>query len=1079
MATQPQHDSRIRSRIHETPIAIVGMACLLPQARNLTQFWDNIVNKVDSITDVPPDRWKVDDYYDPDPKAPDKSYCKRGGFIPEVDFDPMEFGIPPNILEVTDVTQLLSLIVAKEVLADGGYGDPSSFDRGRIGIVLGVGGGQKLVSPLGARLEYPVWREVLRKSGVSAEDAEIIVEKIKKAYIPWEENSFPGMLGNVISGRVANRLNLGGMNCVVDAACASSFSALKLAISDLLEFRSDMMITGGVDADNSIHMYMCFSKTPAFTDGERCQPFDIDSNGMMVGEGIGMVLLKRLEDAERDNDRIYAVIRGIGASSDGRSSSIYNPRPEGQAKALRRAYEDAAFPPSTVGLVEAHGTGTNAGDPAEVIALKDVFGEDNEKKQHIALGSVKSQIGHTKATAGAAGLIKATLALHHKILPPTINVTQPNPKFELENSPFYLNTETRPWIQRDGGLPRRAAVSAFGFGGTNLHVVLEEYRKTSAGPYRLHGVADSFLLFAPTPAELQERCHAVLAELDSEEAAKRYPELVEACRSSEIPPEAARIGFVSESLSEARELLKVAVESLEARGEEEAWSLPKGVYYRRTGMDLEGRVVALFAGQGSQYVAMGNEVAHNFPPLFEAYQEMNRLFVEDGWAPLSDKVFPKPAFDDGQRAADEEQLRQTQFAQPAIGAFSVGLYRILTQAGFEPDFVAGHSFGELTALWAAQVLKDEDYFALARARGKAMAAPDDPDFDAGSMLAVIGDGEAIRKEVEGHASITVANLNSRKEVVLAGPTEALLGLREALKQKGYRVVRLPVSAAFHTPLVGHAQKPFAEAIRAVEFESPKCRVYSNTTSKPYPSDPKAIQKNLEEHILNPVLFKEEIETIHQDGGYLFVEFGPKGILSKLVANILEGKPHEAVALNPSPKKSSDYQLRQAVVQLRVAGLMLRDIDPYGAVRSNQEVKAKGPAAVKLTGANYVSEKTRKAYLDALNDGHQIQTPVQKTPVSPPARSEVKSIPQPSASLPAGGSRVQQVPEGGLNRSGRKQPERNLHPRLHWGILQSIRKGFWRALNRGWPSSSNIKVKRCRCMSSIYIIIPSIPEPSTT
>lgn len=241
---EPNDDRRLRSRMQETPIAVIGMACILPGARNLREFWDNVVNKVDSITDVPADRWEISDYYDPDPKVPDKTYSKRGGFVPGVDFDPMEFGIPPNILEVTDSAQLLSLIVAKEVLADAGYGDASSFDRGRIGVVLGVGGGQKLVSPLNARMQYPVWRKVLRKSGISEEDTEIIVEKIKKAYVPWVENSFPGLLGNVISGRVANRLNLGGMNCVVDAACASSFSALKLAISDLLEYRSDMIISG-------------------------------------------------------------------------------------------------------------------------------------------------------------------------------------------------------------------------------------------------------------------------------------------------------------------------------------------------------------------------------------------------------------------------------------------------------------------------------------------------------------------------------------------------------------------------------------------------------------------------------------------------------------------------------------------------------------------------------------------------------------------------------------------------------------------------------------------------------------------
>jgi acyl transferase domain-containing protein len=317
------------NRLSRTPIAIIGMASIFPQAHNVCEYWDNIVRKVDSITDVPPSRWSVDDYYDPDPTAPDKAYSKRGGFLPDIDFDPMEFGLPPNILEVTDVSQLLALVVARDALIDSGYGEAAPTVRDRTGVVLGASGGLKLLSPLTSRLQYPVWRKALKSAGVADHDIEKIVEKIKAAYVRWEENSFPGLLPNVIAGRVANRLDLGGMNCTVDAACASSMSAMKLAVSDLVEGRADMMLTGGVDTDNSIFAYICFSKTPAFTKGDHPRPFDEASDGMMVGEGVGMIVLKRLEDAERDGDRVYAVLRGIGASSDGRFKSIYAPRCSG------------------------------------------------------------------------------------------------------------------------------------------------------------------------------------------------------------------------------------------------------------------------------------------------------------------------------------------------------------------------------------------------------------------------------------------------------------------------------------------------------------------------------------------------------------------------------------------------------------------------------------------------------------------------------------------------------------------------------------------------------------------------------
>ena len=309
-----------------------------------------------------------------------------------------------------------------------------------------------------SRLQYPVWEKALKTSGLSDADTQKIIGKIKASYVNWEENSFPGVLGNVVAGRIANRFDLGGTNCVIDAACASSMAAIRMSVSELIEGHADMMITGGVDTDNSINTYMCFSKTPAFSKSEYPRPFDAESDGMMVGEGLGMVILKRLVDAERDNDRIYAVIRGIGTSSDGRYKSIYAPRPAGQVKALRRAYEEAGFPPTSVGLIEAHGTGTVAGDPAEFQGLKEVFIDENLKTNGptIALGSVKSQIAHTKAMAGTASLIKTALALHHKILPATIHVNQPNPKLGIEETPFYINTETRPWFQPKYGTPRRA-----------------------------------------------------------------------------------------------------------------------------------------------------------------------------------------------------------------------------------------------------------------------------------------------------------------------------------------------------------------------------------------------------------------------------------------------------------------------------------------------------------------------------------------------------------------------------------------------------------------------------------------------
>ncbi|MEO0935660.1 MAG: beta-ketoacyl synthase N-terminal-like domain-containing protein, partial [Cyanobacteria bacterium J06641_2] len=422
---------------------------------------------------------------------------------------------------------------------------------------LGVALARQLAIPLCARLQYPVWEKVLKKEGLSDERTQKVIETIKSAYVNWDTNAFPGMLANVVTGRIANRFDFGGTNCVVDAACASSLGALSMAISDLVDYRADMMLTGGVDTDNSVLAYMCFSKTPAVSPGENVKPFDADSKGMMLGEGVGMLLLKRLEDAERDNDKIYAVIRGIGTSSDGRHKSIYAPRSEGQMKALERAYERAGFAPRTVGLIEAHGTGTMAGDPTEFAALNAVFTKDDASQQSVALGSVKSQIGHTKAAAGAASLIKTALALHHKVLPPTINVEKPNPKLEIESSPFYLNTQTRPWLKA-GETPRRAGVSSFGFGGTNYHIVLEEYCKQNQ-QFRIHRTPQEILLSAASAEQLLAKCESILTKLDSDGGEDFYQQLVDESKSASCPVTAARLGFVAGSVDESIKKLRLSV----------------------------------------------------------------------------------------------------------------------------------------------------------------------------------------------------------------------------------------------------------------------------------------------------------------------------------------------------------------------------------------------------------------------------------------------------------------------------------------------------------------------------------------
>jgi 3-oxoacyl-(acyl-carrier-protein) synthase/NAD(P)H-dependent flavin oxidoreductase YrpB (nitropropane dioxygenase family) len=407
-------------------VAIVGMACLFPRAPTLRAYWENILNKVEAITDIPEHRFDWRRYFDGDPARPDKIYSRWGGFLDDVPFDPVRYGMPPSALPSIEPLQLLTLEVVRAALDDAGYAR-RPLPRGRTSVILGAGGG---LADLGQR--YAV------RAGLPLVVRDVPPE-LTAGLPAWTEDSFAGILLNVAAGRVANRFDLGGVNYTVDAACASSLASVYLATRELEAGTSDVVIAGGADTVQNPFGYLCFSKTHALSPKGRCAAFDADADGTVISEGVAVLVLKRLADAERDGDRIYAVLKAVAGSSDGRDKGLTAPRPAGQEAALRRAYAQAGFSPAAVGLVEAHGTGTAAGDQAEVEALKRVFGAAGAAQQGCALGSVKSLIGHTKCAAGVAGLIKAALALHDRALPPTGNVRQPNPRAAFPDSPFYVN----------------------------------------------------------------------------------------------------------------------------------------------------------------------------------------------------------------------------------------------------------------------------------------------------------------------------------------------------------------------------------------------------------------------------------------------------------------------------------------------------------------------------------------------------------------------------------------------------------------------------------------------------------------
>ena len=932
-------------------VAVVGVGCLFPKAQGRNAYWANILAGVDAIREVPPTHWNAADYLNADPKKPDHVYTARGGFLDPVDFDVLEFGVSPNNLEATDATQLLALTAVQQALHDAGYGPGGrTFDRKRTSVLLGVTGTLQLVIPLGARLGHPIWRKALKDAGVDPETAEDVVGRISDAYVPWQENSFPGLLGNVVAGRIANRFDFGGSNCVVDAACASSLAAVHLAAMELQSGRSDLVVTGGVDAFNDVFMYMCFSKTPALSPTGDAKPFDQGSDGTILGEGLGILLLKRRADAERDGDRIYAVLKGIGTSSDGRGNAIYAPTAAGQRECLQSAYAAAGITPDTIELVEAHGTGTRVGDGVEVSALTEVYSKSKRKGTWCALGSVKSQIGHTKAAAGAAGLIKATLALHQKVLPPTIKVTKPLDPLASESTPFYVNTQPRPWVGSPDH-PRRAGVSSFGFGGSNFHAVLEEHRPTKT---EVAWDADVLLaaFSASSPSELRSKVETWTDAADVNE----WDGLRFACceaRKSFRTSDPQRITVV---LERQRQLEQTLAELRRFATEPNPTSFresPLGVFSGSG--PTEGKIAFLFPGQGSQYVGMLRDLACRFPEMLDALTDAEReILSQDASAQrLSEVVYPHPAFDDKTVAAQEERLRATEWTQPALGAMCAGAFGVLGRFGIRADVFAGHSFGELVALHAAETFDAATLHRLSRFRGKVMAGQTG---ERGGMLAVSAPVDEIERYLaDSKSTLVVANRNAPRQSVLSGSCEAIDRAAESFGERNVRTHKLNVSAAFHSPLVADAAADFAAELANATFSTPTKPVYANTTARLYHADPDESRTLLANQLARPVEFVELVRNMHESGVRTFIEVGPSAKLVGLVRSILDDAPHQTAAIDASSgKRSGSADLARTLAKVAALGhnVDLASWDPAPPAPK----PAKSKSTVALTGANYVTPR---------------------------------------------------------------------------------------------------------------------------
>jgi len=851
-----------------TPIAIVGLGCVLPRAVDIQTFWDNLIRGVDAIAPIPEDRWHTERYFDSDAgtQGPVKSYAHIAGTIDGFDFDPLSFRIPPRVLRTLDPSQRLALAASRQAVNDAEW--MRRVDHRRAAVILGNSMGGEYAKSLALRVRF---REVLaamdQDPALSHLDAEAraalhdrVEERLAAGLPPVDVDTMPGLLSNVVAGRVASWLDWMGGNMTVDAACAASLAAVAVAVDWLRSGRCDAVLTGGVDTDLAPETFVGFCRTGALS-RTGSHPFSARADGFVMGEGCAVLAMKRLDDALRDGDPIWAVIRGIGQSSDGRGKSITAPRAAGQRLAIERAYAEADFGPEEVGMVEAHGTGTALGDATEVGVLTQQF---HRRARTTWLGSVKSMIGHLKGGAGAAGLTKAALAVATGTIPPTLHAGPLNPTLGLQRGPFRL--PRRPVAFPDA-IPR-ASVSAFGFGGTNFHVLLEAPPPEARRPESLERLRQ-FATARVQPAAVaawrtHDRTPLVLAYgADSASALIAQLEGDTPTTPSEVAASPHRVVLVSDPDRRARDVARAT-----------AWlrSSPKDLSlaqraFRGVGPPVPAVVVV--PGQGAQRPGAWDSVA-TLPAGAAALAELDAAheIAEEGRAPTPD---PLP-------------LHRSLFA------VAVAWSAVLREAQVPIAASVGHSLGELGALVVARRLAPLAGLILAEARGRALQ-----DCPPGAMVAVEGDAEAI---AAGHGLVVAAE-NTSEWSVLAGSVDAVASVAGT---------RLRVTRAFHSPAVAPAAAALQEPLRRTVFtDGDPC--YSVCTAAPF-TDPAT---ELSHAITSPVRFSTAVRELADHR--LFVELGPGRFLSRCIEATL---PHaRCVPLDPRP--GEEESIPTAAAALLAAG----------------------------------------------------------------------------------------------------------------------------------------------------------------